>query len=143
MFRVNNRPGIKFLAALFILASVTLSCGKFMNLINSENRLYFCESYDPVKGEIGKSDKFTTGTLTVMVDLRPKKETIGVTDVDVNITDVHKNEVINTIPFTVSKDMNYIFFNNVAFDKPGSYKVSLLKKDGTVVVTGMVEIVVK
>lgn len=138
-----NSNKFRFVIALLILVSVTVSCSKFSGILNTENKLYFCESYDQTKGEIGKSDKFTTGTLTVMVDLRPKKEKIGVTDVDLNITDTHKNEVVNTIPFTVDKNMDYIFFNNVNFDKPGSYKVSLLKKDGTVVVSGLVDIVVK
>ncbi|CAN5593307.1 hypothetical protein BH10BAC5_BH10BAC5_07330 [soil metagenome] len=139
----NNFNKLKFISALLIMAALTVSCSKISNLIKSENSLYFCESYDPVKGEIGKSDKFTTGSLTVMVDLRPKKEKIGVTDVDINITDIKKNEVISTNPYTVSANMDYIFFNNVTFDKLGTYKVSLLKKDASVVVSGVVEIVAK
>lgn len=133
---------LKFLFALMIIAMVTVSCSKITSMLDSENKLYFVESYDGGK-EKGKSDKFTTGSLTVMVDLRPKKQKIGVTDVDINITDLGNNEVISTNPYTVSPDMDYIFFNNVTFDKPGKYKVSCLKKDGTVVVSGVVEIVNK
>jgi len=116
-----------------------LGCGKITSIFQGD-RLYFCERYDSVKGEIGESDKFTTGSLTVMVKL---KNPIGVTDVDINVTDTKKNEVVNTHPFTVTSDMTYIFFDKVTFDTPGKYKVSLLKKDGTIIVSGNIEIVEK
>jgi hypothetical protein len=131
---------IKFLVSIFVLATLLLGCSKITSLFGDKDKLYFCERYDAVKGEIGESDKFTTGTLTVMVKLA---KPIGVTDVDINITDTKTSKVIETKPFTVSKDMTYIFFDNVGFDTPGKYKVSCLKKDGTVIVTGNIEIVEK
>lgn len=131
---------IKFLLAVVVLFSLALGCSMFGE---KENKLYFCEKYDPVKGEIGKSSKFTTGSLTVMVDLRPTKTKIGVTDVNINITNKGTGEVIETLPFTVETSMDYIYFNDVSFAKPGTYRVSCLKKDGTVIATGEVEIVNK
>jgi hypothetical protein len=130
----------KFLLAVVVLTSLAFGCSMFGS---KENKLYFCENYDAVKGEIGESSKFTTGTLTVMVDLRPSKTKIGVSDVNINITNKASGEVIETLPFTVQPSMDYIYFNEVAFSKPGTYRVSCLKKDGTVIATGEVEIVNK
>lgn len=135
------RSNYKFLLSVVVLTILAFGCSMFGK---KENRLYFCEKYDDVKGkEIGESSKFTTGTLTVMVDLRPSKTKIGVSDVNINITDKGTGEVVDTLPFTVQPSMDYIFFNDVAFKKPGKYKVSCLKKDGTVIVSGEVEIVDK
>jgi|WetSurMetagenome_2_1015567.scaffolds.fasta_scaffold13090_4 hypothetical protein len=131
---------IKFYFSIVLAVVLILGCSKFTSLFKSGDRLYFCERYDAVKGEINEADKFTTGYLTVMVKL---SKPIGVTDVDVNITDIKTNEVVETKPFTVTKEMDYIYFDNVTFDKPGKYKVSLLKKDKTVVVTGEIEITEK
>ncbi len=132
------RINYKFLLSAVILTSLTFGCSMFGK---KENRLYFCEKYDATKGEIGESSKFTTGTLTVMIDLRPSKTKIDVSDVNINITDKGTSEVIETLPFTVQPSMDYIYFNDVAFKKAGKYKVSCLKKDGTVVVSGEIEIV--
>ncbi len=133
----------KFLLAIVLLGSFTFGCSKFSSMFSSENKLYFCEKYDTVKGEINESSKFTTGTLTVMVDLRPTKAKIGVSDVDINITDKSTGKAIETLPFTVQPSMDYIYFNDVEFKDAGNYRVSCLKKDGTVIATGEVEIVSK
>ncbi len=136
---MKNTNRFKFYLTFLFAIVFMLGCGKITSLFQGD-RLYFCEKYDSVKGEIGESDKFTTGSLTVMVKL---KNPIGVTDVDINVTDTKKNEVVNTHPFTVTSDMTYIFFDKVTFDTPGKYKVSLLKKDGTIIVSGNIEIVEK
>lgn len=134
------RINYKFLLAVVVLTSLAFGCSMFGK---KENRLYFCEKYDASKGEIGESSKFTTGALTVMVDLRPSKTKIGVSDVNINITNKGTGEVVETLPFTVQPSMDYIYFNDVEFKKPGTYRVSCLKKDGSVVVSGEVEIVDK
>jgi len=131
----------RFITALLILAALTVGCSKFSSMFAGENKLYFCEKYDTIKGEINESSKFTTGTLTVMIDLRPTKTKIGVTDVNINITDKSTGKAIETLPFTVKPDMDYIYFNDVEFKEPGTYRVSCLKEDGTVIVSGEVEIV--
>jgi len=134
------RFNYKFLLAVVVFTSLAFGCSMFGK---KENRLYFCEKYDATKGEIGESSKFTTGALTVMVDLRPSKTKIGVSDVNINITNKGTGEVVETLPFTVQPSMDYIYFNDVEFKKAGTYRVSCLKKDGTVVVSGEVEIVDK
>lgn len=126
--------------ALAIIFSAVLGCGKLQDMMGGES-MKFCESYtastDNCKGE---STKFTTGTLTVLVKL---KEAIGVTEVNINITDAATGDVYKTYPFTVSSSMDYIYFDNVGFADPGKYKVSLLKNGGTVVISNEIEIVAK
>lgn len=127
----------RFVVSLLIIVSAVLGCSKLKNLTGKSDRLYFCERYDSAKGEINEAEKFTTGTLTVMVKLT---KPIGVKDVKINITDKATGNVVDTKPFSVSADMDYIYFDGVNFEKPGKYKVSCLKEDGTVVVTGDIEI---
>ena len=65
---------------------------------------------------------------------------IGVSSVDINVTDLSSDKPVDTFPFTVQSDWDYIHFDDVEFTNPGKYKVSCLKKDGTVIASGEVEI---
>ena len=78
-----------------------------------------------------------------MVDIRPSKKKLGVTKVNINITDLKSGEAVDTYPFDTDSDMDYVFFDDVNFKKPGKYKVSALKPDGTVIVSNEIEIVDK
>ena len=69
------------------------------------------------------------------------KNPIGETAVDLNITDEATGKVADTVPFTVTPSWDYIHFDDVEFATPGKYKVSCLKKNGTVIVSGEVEII--
>jgi hypothetical protein len=130
----------KSILALAVIFFAILGCGKLQDMMGGES-MKFCENYTSVTDDCqGESTKFTTGTLTVLTKL---KEPIGVTEVDLNITDLASGEVYKTYPFTVISSMDYIYFDNVAFTEPGKYKVSLLKNGGTVVITGEIEIVDK
>lgn len=100
------------------------------------NRLYFCERY--VTKEINEGSRFKAGKITVMLKL---KNAIGETAVDINLTNEATGKVVETYPFTCQSSWDYIHFDNVEFKDPGKYKVSCLKKDGTVIVTGEVEII--
>ena len=137
---MNNRINfmrIKLFASLAVLFLVVVSCSKLQDLTGGD-RLYFCEKY--TTKEIGEGTKFTTGTITVMLKL---KKPIGVTSVDINVTDVASGKAVETFPFTVQSSWDYIHFDDVEFKEPGKYKVSCLKKDGTVIATNEVEIVSK
>ncbi|KAA0211647.1 MAG: hypothetical protein WBP57_03090 [Ignavibacteria bacterium] len=126
---------LRNLFPLVLLLIAVASC----DFLKGGDSLYFCEKYIPATDDCeGKSTKYTTGTLTVMVKL---SKPIGETDVNINITDLSSGKVVETIPFTVTADMDYIYFDNVAFEQPGKYKVSLLKKDNTVVVSNEIEII--
>ncbi len=85
--------------------------------------------------------KYSEGYLTVMVDLRDADEIIGVKKVNINVTNVKTNEVVDTYPYDTDPDMNYVYFDKVDFKSPGKYKVSALKPDGTVIATNEIEIV--
>lgn len=127
----------KTFAAFAVLFLVLVSCSKLQELTGGD-KLYFCEKY--TTKEIGEGTKFTTGTITVMLKL---SKPIGVTSVDINITDPASGKPVETVPFTVQSSWDYIHFDDVEFKEPGKYKVSCLKKDGTVIASNEVEIVSK
>lgn len=121
--------------------SETKSSGNFKG-----SRLYFCERYSSASGEIGESDVFNIsrkgGYLTVMIDLRPADAVIGTGKVDLRIAryEGSKEKIVETLPFDVQPDWDYIHFDKVTFYKAGDYKVTLLKSDGTPVASGEVTI---
>jgi hypothetical protein len=128
---------VKIFAAFAVLFLILVSCSKLQDLTGGD-KLYFCEKY--TTKEVGEGTKFTTGTITVMLKL---SKPIGVTSVDVNITDAATGKPVETVPFTVQSSWDYIHFDDVEFKEPGKYKVSCLKKDGTVIASNEVEIVSK
>jgi hypothetical protein len=125
---------LKIFTAFVVLLLIATSCSFLKNLSKSD-KLYFCEKYTST--EIGEGEKFPVGTVTVMVKLQ---KPIGVSSVDINITDIATGKAVDTFPFTVQSSWDYIHFDDVEFKEPGKYKVSCLKKDGTVIATGEVEI---
>lgn len=102
----------------------------------SGDKLYFCERY--VIKEIGEGTKFNPGKITVMVKLQ---NPIGEKEIDINVTDAETGKAVDTFPFTVQSSWDYIHFDDVEFKEKGKYKVSCLKKNGTVIVSGEVEII--
>lgn len=127
----------KTILSLAVLILAVTACSKLKDL-GSSDKLYFCEQYIPSSDKCeGESTKYTTGTLTVMVKL---SKPIGATDVDINITDLATGKVRDTFPFTVRSSDTYIYFDGVEFKNPGKFKVSCLKKDGTVVISNEIEI---
>jgi hypothetical protein len=109
---------------------------------SSAGSLYFVEEYRNGQ-EIGKSDLFTIpsggGYLTVMIKL---DKPIGVGKVDLRISRKAggSEKIIDTLPFDVQPDWDYIHFDEVTFKQDGLHKVTLLKTDGTPLATGEVEI---
>jgi hypothetical protein len=126
---------LKIFTAFVVLFALVVSCSLIKNLTKSGDKLYFCEKYTST--EIGEGTKFPVGNITVMVKLA---KPIGVSSVDINVTDVESGKPVDTFPFTVQSNWDYIHFDDVEFKEPGKYKVSCLKKDGTVIATNEVEI---
>lgn len=134
---------------IFIIFLAIFIC-KSYNSYAQESRLYFCEEYKNGE-EIGVSDTFTPGWLTVMVDFRPANETIDTKEVEIRILKIKDasgrkipEKFIDTVPFDVQPDWDYIFFEdqeNLVFQTPGTYKVILQKTDGTPILEGFVKIV--
>lgn len=129
--------------SLLLLAVVILGSGcnrikQFQELTDklSGDKLYFCEKY--VTKEIGEGTQFKPGKITVMVKLQ---NPIGEKEVDINVTDAATGKAVDTFPFTVQSSWDYIHFDDVEFKEKGKYKVSCLKKNGDVIVSGEVEII--
>jgi hypothetical protein len=104
--------------------------------------MYFCEKYDG--GEVGISDRFSTGYLTVMVKC---DYALGLSDVTIQFdkfnNSSNKFEYFKDFPYTVSADMKYIYFasTDLTFDKPGIYRVFLLDGSRKTVASALIEIV--
>lgn len=131
----------KLTLIVLILVTAFGGCGKLKQVKEltekiSGDRLYFCEKY--VASEIGEGTQFKPGKITVMLKLT---KSIGVSEVDINVTDVASGKAVDTFPFTVQPSWDYIHFDDVEFSKKGKYKVSCLKKDGTVIASNEVEII--
>ena len=132
---------IRILTLLIAVIALFSGCSKIKQVQQlteklSGDRLYFCERY--VTKEIGEDTKFKAGKITIMIKLQ---NPIGEKEVDINITDLATGKVVHTEPFTVQSSWDYIHFDDVEFSDKGKYKVSCLKKNGTVIVTGEVEII--
>jgi uncharacterized protein YjdB len=115
-----------------------------------ESKLYFCEQYRNGK-EIGVSDTFTPGWLTVMVDLRPDGKKFQTTNVEIQISKIKdangnniREKIIKTIPFSVQYNWDYAYFEDrdkLKFDFPGTYRVVCQKVNGTPIVEGELKII--
>jgi hypothetical protein len=105
-------------------------------------KLYFCEEYKNGK-EIGLSDVFTIpragGYLTVMIKL-DKPIGVGKCDLRISRKTGSTEKIIETLPFDVQPDWDYIHFDEVTFHQDGLHKVTLLKPDGTAIAYGEVQI---
>lgn len=162
MKNFTKRSG--FLSALLICIALIIACGsKKEATVEKEetkkeetkkestttssstggNSVYFVEEYTKDGQEVGKSDKFFIsekgGYLTAMLKT---SQPIGVGTVDVRLEreSLDGSEIIDTQPYDVSPDKNYFFFDKVTFYKSGDYKVTVFKKDGTVIASGNVRI---
>lgn len=108
--------------------------------------LYFCEKYGS-GGEVGVSDRFTTGYLTVMVKADGP---LGLRDCSIQM-DKYKSSTgkfvfYKKFKYVVEPDMKYVFFeknseSDMSFEDPGIYRVFLLDQNDRTVASGLVEII--
>ena len=133
---------------LFFFALLLLSLFGFKSnsYAQSQPVLYLCESYDSENGEVGISDRFTTGYLTVMVKC---KYELGLSSVTVQFDKYDCStgsfKYYSKFNYNVKPSMNYIFFEgtDLNFKTPGIYRVFLLDEYGKTVTSGLVEIISK
>lgn len=113
----------------------------------SEPVLYFCEKYDSRKGEVGVSDRFTTGYLTVMVK---SDYALNLEDVAIQFDKYNersgKFEYYKKFYYTIQPDMKYVFFaknedSDLKFEDPGFYRVFLLDDRDKTVASALIEII--
>ena len=131
---------LPLLAVLFLFAFKTNSYAQQYPV------LYFCERYG-ADGEVGVSDRFTTGYLTVMVK---SDYALDLTDCSIQF-DLYnvrskKFEFYKKFEYVVEPDMKYIFFakndeSDLKFEDPGFYRVFLLDDRDKTVASALIEIV--
>lgn len=137
---------LKFTSVLFAIAFIFLF--KTVSYAQQYPVLYFCEKYGD-NGEVGVSDRFTTGYITVMVKADGP---LGLRDVSIQLDKY--SCVTNTFKYykkfhyVVKPDMKYIFFerndeSDMSFEEPGIYRVFLLDHNDRTVASGLVEIISK
>jgi hypothetical protein len=139
----------KFRLLLPFLFLLVLIGAQSKSYAQSQPVLYFCERYDSDDGEVGISDRFTTGYLTVMV----KSSTVlGLTNCHIQFDRFNassgKFEFYKKFDYKIESDMKYVFFNknddsDLSFDKPGFYRVFLLDKSDKTVASALVQIIPK
>ena len=112
----------------------------------NEPVLYFCEKYGN-NGEVGVSDRFTTGYLTVMVKC---DYALDLEDCKIQFDKYNPRskefEFYKNFDYVVEPDMKYIFFSkndesDMKFEDPGFYRVFLLDDRDKTVASALIEIV--
>ena len=108
--------------------------------------MYFCEKYGR-NGEVGVSDRFTTGYLTVMVKssyaLRLDEVAIQLDKYNFRTGEFEYYKKFN---YTIELDMKYVFFeknddSDMEFEDPGFYRVFLLDDRDRTVASAIIEII--
>lgn len=135
----------KSILFLFLVLSIVMFTGTLK--AQSAPVLYFCERYDDDDGEIGITDRFSTGYLTVVVK----------SDYQLELRDVHiqfdrydqnsrRFKFYKKFDYTIEPEMNYVYFsktesNDMSFDEPGFYRVFLLNKADETIASAIIQIV--
>ncbi|GEM_PF-328013 len=127
----------------------------FSNRAEAQNEtphFYFCESYKDGR-EINVSNTFSTGYLTAILDIRHLETTIGVSSLALEITMIADDkgfydveQVLDLITFAVDPNWDYMYFteeSRLKFDKPGVYRVMVLKEPNTQIAGGLLKITSK
>lgn len=133
----------RYFLVLFMLLFIFM---KFEIFAQEFPVMYFCEKYGK-NGEVGISDRFTTGYITVVVKC----------DYKLNLRKVHiqfdkynsranKFEYYKKFDYTLEPDMKYVYFSkndesDMSFDDPGFYRVFLLDDADETVASALVEII--
>ncbi len=138
---------MKVTKLFFALSLLYVLLGFNQNLFaQNEPVLYFCEKYGS-NGEVGVSDRFTTGYLTVMVKC---DDALDLEDVSIQFDKYNprtkKFEYYKKFSYVVEPDMNYIFFakndeSDMKFEDPGFYRVFLLDDRDKTVASALIEII--
>ncbi len=108
--------------------------------------MYFCERYDQDQGEIGISDRFTKGYLTVMVKA---DKPLGLKNVYIEFDKYnfysHKFDFYKKFNYTIDPDMKYVYFSknedsDLKFEEAGFYRVFLLNDANETIASALIEI---
>jgi len=133
---------------LIITVTLLVTFGAMYSTVFAQNEpvLYFCEKYGR-NGEVGVSDRFTTGYLTVMVK---SDYALGLEDVSIQFDKYNYRrdefEFYKKFDYVITEDMSYGFFerndeSDMKFEEPGFYRVFLLDDRDRTVASALIEIV--
>ena len=133
---------------LFLVFALLFSFFAMHSTVFAQNEpvMFFCEKYGR-NGEVGVSDRFTTGYLTVMVKA---DDALGLDDVSIQLDKYNfrkgKFEYYKKFNYTVERDMKYVFFakndeSDMEFEDPGIYRVFLLDDRDRTVASALIEII--
>jgi len=133
---------------LIITVTLLVTFGAMYSTVFAQNEpvLYFCEKYGR-NGEVGVSDRFTTGYLTVMVK---SDYALGLEDVSIQFDKYNYRrdefEFYKKFDYVITEDMSYVFFerndeSDMKFEEPGFYRVFLLDDRDRTVASALIEIV--
>jgi hypothetical protein len=135
---------------LFLLLFLFLPVGLPTTIYaQSSPIMFFCEHYDENNGEVGISDRFTTGYLTVMVKC---DYALGLSNCYIQFDKYNSTyndfEYYKKFDFNVQPDMKYIYFSrnenaDMKFDEPGIYRVFLLNSANKTIASALIEIIPK
>jgi len=112
----------------------------------NEPVMFFCEKYSR-NGEVGISDRFTTGYLTVMVKA---DYALGLDDVTIQLDKYNYRsdefEYYKKFYYTIETDMKYVYFSkndesDMEFEDPGIFRVFLLDNRDRTVASALIEII--
>lgn len=133
---------------IFLFSLLLLSSSLYIKTFaQSGPILYFCEKYDARNGEVGVSDRFTAGYLTVVVK---SDKALDLSDVHIQFDKYNfrsgQFEYYKKFDYTVQPDMKYVYFSKNAdsdmkFDDPGIYRVFLLDDRDRTVASALIEII--
>jgi hypothetical protein len=133
---------------LFLLLFLFLPVGfQAVTYAQSSPVMFFCERYDDNYGEVGISDRFTTGYLTVMVK---SSYALGLKNCYIQFDKYNSSyndfEYYKKFNFVVQPDMKYIYFSknenaDMKFEDPGIYRVFLLNSSNKTVASALIEII--
>jgi hypothetical protein len=133
---------------LFLLLFLFLPFGYHATVYaQSSPVMFFCERYDDSAGEVGISDRFTTGYLTVMVKC---DYALGLSNCYIQFDKYNRSnndfEYYKKYNFVVQPDMKYIYFSrnenaDMKFDEPGIYRVFLLNSANKTMASALIEII--
>lgn len=131
---------------LSVLAIVFIFVFKSNSYAQQYPVLYFCEKYGD-NGEVGVSDRFTTGYLTVMVKADGP---LGLRDCSIQMDKYNCStgtfNYYKKFSYVVEPDMKYVFFakndeSDMSFEETGIYRVFLLDHNDRTIASGLVEII--
>ncbi len=133
---------------LFLVFTLLFSFFAIHSTVFAQNEpvMYFCEKYGK-NGEVGVSDRFTTGYLTVVVK---SDYALGLDEVAIQLDkyNYRKDEFVfyKKFDYSIDTDMKYVYFtkndeSDMEFEDPGFYRVFLLDDRDRTVASALIEII--